>query len=236
MTESPDQMVDFCFCLSLRKTSFYLMINVLDLVSAATFGFIVKLLGPSAQFPWSENFSTFLSVVGISLWGLACAAFVVYLIKLSYSTAAQKLYSITRIIVNVIRIAMYALACFGVLLLTRRDPNGLTADILARSIGVIVFGILLFFEAINLSWSFELKKLAFENPEFGIDFIPTKKDLNLRVPLASDLSGSEKTKPEAINDANKPTDVKEVKVEPQDVTSNSEPDTQKQETKGEDNA
>lgn len=230
MTESPDQMVDFCFCLSLKKTSFYLMINVLDLVSAATFGFIVRLLGPSAQFPWSDNVSTFLSVVGVTLWALACAAFVVYLIKLNYSTAAQKLYSVTRIIVNIIRIAMYALACFGVLLLTRRDPNGLTADIIARSLGVIVFGVLLFFEAINLSWSFELKKLAFENPEFGIDFIPTKKDINFRAPLASDLSGSEKTKPEAAKD------VREVKVEPQDVTANPEPDTQKQETKGEDNA
>lgn len=38
------------------------------------------------------------------------------------------------------------------------------------------------FEVVNLIWSLDLKTLAFEDPEFGLDFTPTKDDVGLKKP------------------------------------------------------
>ena len=96
--------IDFCCCLTLSQPSFYLFLNVLDLVYAT----LVTML--AVLFTVDDTTSTVIDYLKVSLgtlnillFGLAVASFIVYLMNMKFNTPAHKIYSIVRIVVCGIR-------------------------------------------------------------------------------------------------------------------------------------
>ena len=96
--------IDFCCCLTLTQPSFYLFLNVLDLVYAT---FVTMLIGYFATQEVSTTVLDYLKVslgtLNVLLFGLAIVAFIVYLTTFLYTSAVHKIYSIVRIVVCGIR-------------------------------------------------------------------------------------------------------------------------------------
>lgn len=99
-----EDSIDFCCCLTLAKPSFYLFLNVLDLVYAT----MITLL--TIMFNVEDTTSTVIDYLKVSLgtlnillFGLAIVAFIFYLMYVKYNTAVHKIYSIVRIVVCGIR-------------------------------------------------------------------------------------------------------------------------------------
>lgn len=92
--------VDFCCCCSLRNESFYLFVNMLDLVFAT---FVSMLMGYLNVGESSSTVLDYLKValgtLNILLFALAMSAFIVYLVKLKFNTAVHKIYSVVRLVV-----------------------------------------------------------------------------------------------------------------------------------------
>ena len=92
--------VDFCCCCSLRNESFYLFVNMLDLVFAT---FVSMLMGYVSVNETSSTVIDYLKLalgtLNVVVFTLAMTAFIVYLVKLKYNTAVHKIYSIVRLVV-----------------------------------------------------------------------------------------------------------------------------------------
>lgn len=102
--------VDFCCCCSLKNESFYLFVNMLDLVFAT---FISMMMGYLNVGETSSSVLDYLKValgtLNILLFALAMSAFIVYLIKLKFNTAVHKIYSIVRLVVCGLRYSFFLL-------------------------------------------------------------------------------------------------------------------------------
>lgn len=104
--EGLSDSVEFCCCASLKNESFYLFINVLDMVFATFVTMLVSFLGiyqtqtDSAVLDYSR---VALSTLNVLLFILAVVSFFVYLTKQKFNTSPHKIYSIVRIVVCAIR-------------------------------------------------------------------------------------------------------------------------------------
>jgi hypothetical protein len=101
--------VDFFCCLTLSQSSFYLFLNVLDLVYAT----LVTML--AILFTVEDSVGTIIGYLKVSLgtlnillFGLAAVAFIVYLVKLRFDTSVHKIYSIVRLVVCGIRYSLHS--------------------------------------------------------------------------------------------------------------------------------
>jgi hypothetical protein len=97
--ESFSRRVDFCCC-SLRNESFYLFINMLDLVLVT---FVSMLIGYMNVGQTSSNVLGYLKIalgtLNILLFAFASAGFMVFLVKLQFNTTVHKIYSAVRLVV-----------------------------------------------------------------------------------------------------------------------------------------
>ena len=104
--EGLSDSVEFCCCASLKNESFYLFINVLDLVYTTFVTMLANLLGiyqnqtDSAVLDYSR---VAIGTLNVLLFILALASFCMYLVKRKFNTSSHKTYSIVRIIVCAIR-------------------------------------------------------------------------------------------------------------------------------------
>jgi hypothetical protein len=103
-----ENSIDFCCCLSLNKPSFYLFLNVLDLVYATLITMLTIL------FTVGETTSTMIDYLKVSLgtlnillFGLAVVSFIFYLTQTKYNTPVHKIYAIVRLVVCGIRYFLY---------------------------------------------------------------------------------------------------------------------------------
>jgi len=101
--ENPNS-IDFFCCLTLSQSSFYLFLNVLDLVYA-TFITMLAILFTVEDSAGTiiEYLKVSLGTLNILLFGLAAVAFIVYLVNLKFNTSVHKIYSIVRLVVCGIR-------------------------------------------------------------------------------------------------------------------------------------
>ena len=96
--------IDFCCCLTLSKPSFYLFLNVLDLVYATLVTMLALLFTvDDATSTVMDYLKVALGTLNILLFVLAAVAFVVYLMNTKFNTPAHKIYSIVRLVVCGIR-------------------------------------------------------------------------------------------------------------------------------------
>ena len=103
-TKENQNSIDFFCCLSLNQSSFYLFLNVLDLVYATLITMLAIL------FTVEDSVGTIIGYLKVSLgtlnillFGLAAVAFIVYLVNLKFNTSVHKIYSIVRLVVCGIR-------------------------------------------------------------------------------------------------------------------------------------
>ena len=95
---------DCCFCHSMRNQSFYLFVNVLDLVYTTFLTMFVALIGMEImQSTLMEYLRVALVTVNVLLFLVALAGFAVYLCKLKYTSDPHKVYSTVRLVICVIR-------------------------------------------------------------------------------------------------------------------------------------
>lgn len=99
-----ENAIDFCCCLTLSKSSFYLFLNVLDLVYATliTMLTIMFTLGDSNS-TMIDYLKVSLGTLNILLFGLAVVSFIFYLTQLQFNTPVHKIYAIVRLVVCGIR-------------------------------------------------------------------------------------------------------------------------------------
>ena len=96
--------IDFCFCLTLSQPSFYLFLNVLDLVYATLITMLAVLFTvDDATSTTIDYLKVSLGTLNILLFLLAAVAFIVYLMNVKINSSAHKIYSIVRIVVCGIR-------------------------------------------------------------------------------------------------------------------------------------
>ena len=96
--------IDFCFCLTLNQSSFYLFLNVLDLVYATLITMLAVLFTVDDTTSTTIDYlKVSLGTLNILLFLLAAVAFIVYLMNLKINSPAHKIYSIVRIVVCGIR-------------------------------------------------------------------------------------------------------------------------------------
>jgi len=96
--------VDFCFCLTLSRSSFYLFLNVLDLVYAT----LVTMLAILFTIEDTDNsvieyVKVSLSTLNVLLFFVAAMAFIVFLTNLKFNSLTHKIYSIIRLTICGIR-------------------------------------------------------------------------------------------------------------------------------------
>lgn len=99
--QNKNKTVDFCCCCSLKRPSFYLFINMLDLVMITMVTSLMATIGASSEMgnlPMMFYIQTALGTLNAFLFIVAIAAFVVYLIKLRYDTSIHKVYAWIRIV------------------------------------------------------------------------------------------------------------------------------------------
>lgn len=105
-SDESSKNIDFCCCCSLKRPSFYLFINMLDLVFITTVTSLMAALGGKSEMA-NVAILNYIAIGLASLNGIlfiiALAAFVVYLIKLKYSTSIHKVYAWLRIIISAMK-------------------------------------------------------------------------------------------------------------------------------------
>ena len=99
-----ENAIDFCCCLTLSKPSFYLFLNVLDLVYATLITMLTVMftLGDSSS-TMIDYLKVSLGTLNILLFGLAVVSFVFYLTQVQFNTPVHKIYAIVRLVVCGIR-------------------------------------------------------------------------------------------------------------------------------------
>lgn len=195
LEDSASTNVKILCCWSMKKSSFYLMINLLDLIFIGALTFQMDVSVQIEGYPTKDVSSKSYKMSGFLIWLLAAAALASYFMKNSYHTTVHRVYSIVRIIVSVLRVVIYSLGCLMILVVAATISSDLAGVIVLTAAVLIVFSALLIFEVVNLSWSFELKKIVFENA--GGEAEPGKNGnlADARVPLESAQAGSPNAAP-----------------------------------------
>lgn len=99
--QNGNKTVDFCCCCSLKRPSFYLFINMLDLVMITMVTSLLATIGASSDLgnvAMMFYVQTALATLNGLLFVVAIASFIVYLIKLRYDTSVHKVYAWIRIV------------------------------------------------------------------------------------------------------------------------------------------
>ena len=196
MPNKPGSNVKIFCCLSMKKTSFYLLINAIDIILV---GLLTTFLDVSITTDWAftkKLSSASFKISGFVLWVLSVIALVFYFVVKSYSTLVHKVYSIARIIVSAIRLFIHSCGCLIIFLMISWTVDGISEILDARIFILLTFPMLFLTEAINLVWSCKLTKIVFEHQEVEDEQNNKANNVDARVPLEFQHSGSVKTRPE----------------------------------------
>lgn len=230
----PSNVKIFCCC-SMKKSTFYLMINLLDLIFIGALTFELDVSVQMDAYASKNISSKSYKGTGLLIWLLAALALILYCVKKNYTTMVHKVYSVVRIIVSFIRVVIYSLGCLIIFIAALAMSNDFVGAIVLAAATLILFSALLFFEIVNLCWSFELKKIVFEDHEIGCESNAKANHADVRVPLESGHSASAATKPEAAKDGkehNGAKDDKNTKKDDKADPTKRKADTLKHDAKG----